>query len=181
MIERILKAKAWQIFMISFGLPILLQIVSLEVILVNSTNVLVFNYMTIISLIFMFGFFLWFWAMAIGLQRKIPDHLKMNIGLFNVFLLIPTLYFLMITRPFNSFSGGIPSFMMGIILIPHLFSMACVFYCMGFAAKALKTAELQRKVSFSDYAGDFFLIWFFPIGIWILQPKINKIYNRELN
>ena len=42
------------------------------------------------------------------------------------------------------------------------------------AAKTIKTVELQKKVTFSDFAGEFFLLWFSPIGIWILQPKINK-------
>ena len=53
---------------------------------------------------------------------------------------------------------------------------------MYFVAKTFKTAELQRKVSFSDFAGDFFLVWFLPIGIWIIQPKINRMVvgNQEV-
>ena len=46
---------------------------------------------------------------------------------------------------------------------------------MYFVAKTLKTVELQKEVLFSDFAGEFFIVWFFPIGIWIIQPKINKI------
>jgi hypothetical protein len=38
----------------------------------------------------------------------------------------------------------------------------------------VKTIELQREVTFSDFAGEFFLIWFYPVGIWIIQPKVNK-------
>jgi len=31
----------------------------------------------------------------------------------------------------------------------------------------------------SDTASDmFFLIWFYPIGIWIIQPKINKMMEH---
>jgi hypothetical protein len=26
-----------------------------------------------------------------------------------------------------------------------------------------------------DFAGEFFLLWFYPVGIWIVQPKINKM------
>jgi len=58
----------------------------------------------------------------------------------------------------------------------HLFSMFCLFYCLYFIAKALKTVELQRPVTFSDYAGEFFLLWFYPVGVWILQPRINQIF-----
>jgi len=44
-----------------------------------------------------------------------------------------------------------------------------------FSAKTIKLAELQRSVTFSDFAGEFFLIWFFPIGIWFVQPKVNLL------
>jgi hypothetical protein len=31
---------------------------------------------------------------------------------------------------------------------------------------------------FSDYSGEFFLIWFSPIGYWILQPRLNKLTDE---
>jgi hypothetical protein len=58
--------------------------------------------------------------------------------------------------------------------------MICFFYCIHFASKSLKAVELQRTVTFRDYVADFFLFWFFPIGVWFIQPKINKIFNRTL-
>ena len=62
------------------------------------------------------------------------------------------------------------------LIIPfHLFAMFCIFYCLYFVSKVFKTVELQRKVAFSDFAGEFFMIWFFIVGIWIIQPKINKM------
>ena len=74
-------------------------------------------------------------------------------------------------EPDTSMIGGL----LGVIIPLHLFSMFCIFYCLYFVAKTFKTVELQREVSFSDFAGEFFLFWFFPIGIWIVQPKINKM------
>jgi hypothetical protein len=65
---------------------------------------------------------------------------------------------------------------MGIIMPMHLLSMFCLFYCIYFIARALRSVELNRIVTFSDFAGDFFLIWFFPIGIWIIQPRINRLF-----
>ncbi|WP_101311729.1 hypothetical protein [Labilibaculum manganireducens] len=72
-------------------------------------------------------------------------------------------------------SGGLIGGLVGIIVPLHLFSMFCIFYCLYFVAKTFKTVELQREVSFFDFAGEFFMIWFFPIGIWIVQPKVNKM------
>ena len=75
-------------------------------------------------------------------------------------------------------SGGLIGGLVGIIVPLHLFSMFCIFYCLYFVAKTFKTVELQREVSFSDFAGEFFMIWFFLIGIWIVQPKVNKMIEN---
>jgi len=53
----------------------------------------------------------------------------------------------------------------------HILSMFGLIYSFFYVAKTFKTVELQREVSFSDFAGDFFLLLFFPIGVWIIQPK----------
>lgn len=75
-------------------------------------------------------------------------------------------------------SGALIGILFAIIVPLHLFSMFCIFYSLYFVAKTFKTVELQREVSFSDFVGEFFLIWFYPIGIWFIQPKINKMIEK---
>jgi len=43
--------------------------------------------------------------------------------------------------------------------------------------KTLNSAEMQKEAHFSDYIGDFFLLWVFPIGVWFIQPRINSLVN----
>jgi len=59
--------------------------------------------------------------------------------------------------------------------------MACVLYVLYFVAKSLSLAETGRPVSALDYFGSFFLIWFFLVGVWIIQPRIYCRYaaHRE--
>ncbi len=52
-------------------------------------------------------------------------------------------------------------------------------YDLYFVSKSLALAETSRPVSFYDYAGPFFLIWFFPIGIWFTQPRVNRLYAER--
>ena len=77
-----------------------------------------------------------------------------------------------------------PNGMVGIgigILIPlHLFSMFCMFYLLYFCSKTIKSIELKREALFGDYIGEFLLLWFFVIGIWIIQPKINKMVDKNI-
>ena len=63
-----------------------------------------------------------------------------------------------------------------LLLIPlHFLSIGCMFYNMYFVARTIKTAEMNKPVEFSDYIGEFFLMWFYIIGIWIIQPKVNNM------
>ena len=150
----------------------------------NSKPDIFFRYMEffpIMIILFMGVFFGWFWSIALGLQRLISDELKLKVNRFKVFLFIPVVYMIFFFGVFmTSFTSGGPNPIIFAIIFPlHLFSMFCIFYCLYFVAKTFKTVELQRKVTFSDFAGEFFMIWFYPIGIWIIQPKINKMIKEK--
>lgn len=57
-----------------------------------------------------------------------------------------------------------------------------VFYAFlqsyGFAGRIIKSAELDRKSRKRESIGYFLLLIFLPIGIWVLQPKINRLFNQ---
>jgi hypothetical protein len=50
---------------------------------------------------------------------------------------------------------------------------------LNFVATALGVAETGKSRVFSQIVGTFFLLWFFPVGIWIIQPKINRLYQEH--
>lgn len=190
MIERFLKAKHWQMFLLTVGVPMVFQFAIMGSMFASigankaPNPDFLFSFMSlfaIMMLIFTGVIFGWYWSVAIGLQNVIPEEFKLSTNKFKFFLLFPLVYIFFFLAYFaTAFSSGVPNpFVFAIIFPLHLFSMFCMFYCLYFVAKTFKTAELQRKVSFNDYAGEFFLIWFFPIGIWIVQPKINQMVEKE--
>jgi len=190
MIDRFLNAKHWQLFLLIVGIPMIFQFIMMGTMFANiggNNNPnpdFMFNYVhffPIMMLLFMGVFFGWFWSVAIGLQRVIPDKIKLKVNRFKIFLLIPIVYMIFFLGFFmTSFTSGGPNPGIFAVILPiHLFSMFCIFYSLYFVAKTFKTAELQRKVTFSDFAGEFFMIWFYPIGIWIVQPKINKMIKEK--
>lgn len=198
MIERFLKAKHWQLFLLTFGIPIIFQIILMGSIFSNiATNTnpdpeKMFDYMKfypIIMVLFMAVFFGWFWSVAIGLQKKVPENVKMKVKKFKIIFFIPLVYILCfmifiafamdgLVRNGGEPNAGLIGSLFAIIFPLHLFSMFCIFYTLYFVAKTFKTVEFQREVKFSDFAGEFFMIWFYPIGIWIIQPKINKMIEE---
>jgi hypothetical protein len=198
MTDRFLKAKHWQLFLLTFGIPMIFQFVMMGSMIANfatQTNpdpTMMFNYMEffpVIMIVFMAALFGWVWSVAIGLQKKVPENVTMKVKKFKIFFFIPLIYLLIFMTVFSVSMNGFfssnsgPSFeliggLFDVIFPLHIFATFCIFYSLYFVAKTFKTVELQREVKFADFAGEFFLIWFYPIGIWIVQPKINKMIEE---
>ncbi len=200
MINIFLKAKHWQIFLLNFAIPMIFQCIMMGMMMSNfvvssgpediAMMIQYWKFIPLIMILSMGILFAWLWSIAIGLQKKLPDHVKMNVKRFKLFFFIPLVYLILfisffsgmfhvlsssnpesIFEPFIEWIGGL----FGVIFLLHLFSMFCIFHSLYFVAKVFKTVELQREVHFGDFAGEFFMIWFYPVGIWIVQPKINKM------
>jgi len=199
--EIFLRAKHWQLFLLTFAIPFMLQIVMMASIfshLLHQPNNVpdvteVFSYLKLLPVIivlYMGTLFGWQFSVATGLQKMVPAGVHMKVKKFKIFFFIPIVYialilifvsFILSTGFSNSptVAYGFYVFIPFLVIIPiHLFAMFCIFYCLYFVAKTFKTVELQREVTFSDFVGEFFLVWFFPIGVWIIQPKINKMIKE---
>lgn len=59
-----------------------------------------------------------------------------------------------------------------IMLLLGIYIMCAIFYNMYFVGNCISNLN-NKKESLKIL----FQIWFFPIGIWFLQPKINKIHS----
>ena len=90
------------------------------------------------------------------------------------YFLFATFYF---PRPSNMQDPVVP---LGLIFPLHLVAMFGMFYALIFCAKSLVMAERQQRVSFGDYVLPLFLIWFYPVGVWFIQPRLNSI-GRKFN
>jgi len=210
MIHTFLKAKHWQLFLIVFALPMFIQMMFMNIMMMqmpqfsdgDANPMLMFNsvYEMMLNFSFIFSItmsviilvlFGWYWSVCVGLQDKVPEHAKMNVKKFKIFYFIGLAYslffiglmaFVMYNLP--SLIGGLISMsalgtILSVVTLLHFFAAFCLLYCLYFAAKTIKTVELQRETTFSDFIGEFFMIWFFPIGVWILQPKINELATTD--
>jgi hypothetical protein len=178
----LLKLKHWQLFLLTWGSAISISVYTI------SDPALSERLYPLVMFFFALGTWGWMWAISVGLQKLIPVDVKLKFKKFKILFLIPVIYLIIIligttTSAFHRFDGEGSSFSAfeAILIIVHLISMFGVFYGLRFAAKTLKTVELGRLAKFSDYAGEFFLIWFSFIGYWILQPRINRLMMKHEN
>lgn len=203
MFEKIQNAKHWQIFLLVFVLPFLFMMIFMVGMMVDMVSNIqahgdedprqMFSNFAFIPLIILVNtviHFSWFWSIGSALQQLIPDHVKLKVKRFKTFFFIPLIYILLLsvgmTIMFNELLNinEAPEPILIItsvaIFIPlHFFSIFCMIHTLWFCAKTLKTIELQKEAHFSDYIGDFFLIWFFPVGVWFIQPRINKMVESD--
>jgi hypothetical protein len=168
-----LRAKHWQIFILVFVVYLVGQLALVGAIMFSKGGLLAGLVMTLSTL----GLFVWFWSLGSYFNSIVRPELRMKSGFFRVALIYPPFYFVFFIASFESSSPGLFK-----LIIPlHLFAMVCMFYLLYFVSKSLVLAETSKPALFYDYAGPFFLLWFFPIGIWIVQPKVNRLYSERQN
>jgi hypothetical protein len=149
----------------------------------------------IMILAFTLTYYGWLYSIGVGLHSKLPEAINMKLGRFKVFMFAQILYMLFIAiglgwvysnmvmpnghlqqdgsyTPMPDFMNVLP------FLIPaHLFIIFCAFYCNYFVSKELRAVEVQQRVRASDYIGDFLMFIILIIGIWFIQPRINRVFG----
>jgi hypothetical protein len=177
-----LRAKHWQIFLL-FGI----FYVGVEAIIIftRMTTQSPDNFEKIglplgcVMVLNMLCFLCWLWSMGTFLSSILPPMLRMKMGFFRFALIYSALYLPALIVGFQSL---LPNSALLAFISPLLFfATFCVFYLLYFVSKSLLLAETGKPVSFHQYAGPFFLLWFFPVGVWITQPRINRLYAERRN
>lgn len=119
-------------------------------------------------------YFVWIWTICIGLTNQLPQELAIRTNIINILatmLIVCVLY-----RFWIEFFSDDPAKTNS--TFADVIDSICMFLILAFinlASKILKSAETRKSIRFSEHLGEFFLIWFFPIGIWNIQPRINRV------
>ena len=188
----LLKAKHWQLFSVFYGLPLLFESLLFfkynnRFSNINSSEFLALNFLNI--LIPLLIYFIWLWYVGKKLNYNLPLGIKQNEITLNVSFLFIILYLIFLFFLINS--GILYNFITLInnskninIIIPFLFITLLTFFallfCCFFVAKSLRRKEIKRNVKFDEFFIDFLLIIvLFPIGIWFIQPRINKLFSSD--
>jgi hypothetical protein len=164
MLHWYLKAKHWQLFTVLTGGMILAQFATMKLPLGSP-------YFFVPSFLFGLLFFGWLWAIAKTTCAKLPPELSASPKVMGINLIYALSYMLVASYMFFDTSRHFPTY--GVLL--HLLAMIAILYSLGFTAKQLTKLLYRKNVSFIEYYGSFFLLWFFPVGVWFVQPKVNEL------
>lgn len=169
-----LRAKHWQIFILLWGTYLAGQITLIFIIPLGP--VAEPKKVGIIAEAIMLPFFVffmgWIWSLGSYLYSISEWRLNLNFYVFRFAVCFSALFLL----------SGIPFLLssteweLEFIAIPvALFSMCCLLYSILFVAKTLTAVENREAVTSNEHAKYFILVFAFVIGIWIIQPKINRL------
>jgi hypothetical protein len=174
-----LRAKHWQIFLLLFATPTIAEFSAIGVIPATIRSWHDFGpggfFFLGVMVLYLLCFLAWFGSMGLFFRAIVKPELRMETLAFRFALVYPVVYvpiFFFLVIP----DTRVPVW---VVLPLHLACMICVFYLLYFVSKNIVLAETEKQVSFYEYAGPFFLLWFFPIGVWIVQPKVNRLYAEK--
>jgi hypothetical protein len=160
LIKRIFLAKHWLVFTIIMTPSVLRKFY-----LLNDT---------VLYLLFFVCYIGWFLLIGTGL-KTIERTPVMNYKLFlatGILLVVTGVSFRILSQTQFIFDGAIivPIAMAGIL--------GGLIILSSFIAKNLKVQERGNDIDINDYFGDILLLMFFPIGIWMIQPRLNKLADK---
>lgn len=192
MIEKLLRAKHWQLFLGTIGTAILGQMVIMTIIFSTEDPKNIFYGLAVLPIVLFIVLYIqmgWQYGIIFKLKDKINVPLNLPYQRIKIFFFVPIFYFILLLIAIasiipsfqsTSFHPG-PGFFAVVFLffMLHFFSIFCLFHTAYFAGKTMKMVEMRKKVTFNDFAGEFLLIWFNAVGFWILQPRINKLIDAE--
>lgn len=171
----ILTLRHWQILLLllayEFGLVGILILTKLE--LPRIIESLIFGYIPMTAYPLLLG-------LSINKYIPIPElKREKNFRTFIVFGCIWTLIFFA-TEVLKAilFSGdNVKKFHLLSIAIP-IITLFVLFKFIQFPSRTIKSIELKREAGLWEYIADSFTILCWPLGIFWIQPRINKINNK---
>ena len=129
----------------------------------------------IIGLVTVSTVFGWIWTIPNGLYKLLPNGLNFRLWGFRIaFIVALTLLISLFWLTENETIISSDNFLLLIFTGIPIY-LGLMIYIVLFAAKTLKSIELGRLAKIDEYAGEAFLIWMVPLGVWFIQPRLNKL------
>jgi len=175
--KNLFRLKHWQLF-------IILTCMIFVSIFVANSGLKIGNFDSIqlsifVRLIGVIILFLWYLFLGLSLNNMTHNPHKFKSGLFILAIIFCAFgYSNMNLQVIFSGNYIIPNFVSMLLTPLTLLGLIYVFYNLPISLKSLET---NRKVTFSECIVDLILLFVFPIGIWIVQPRLNKLFMNQKN
>ncbi|NCD71390.1 hypothetical protein [Mucilaginibacter agri] len=127
----------------------------------------------------------WIYSIGSYMHGLIPPKLRPGITYFRVSCLF--IIFLWVIGYFiqgyfaNEELFQINSYKSLLYISLTLYTAWSILYIFSFAARMLESVIEGEITNLSDSLKAFFCFWFFPIGMWYIQPAVHRVIENRLN
>jgi hypothetical protein len=177
-----LKVKAWQLFILLVALP-----VGIRYVLWTKQEAWDFvmrcEVEPLVALVYLGLLFGWFWVLGTQINMKVPIDIKPKVRLFKFSVIYSAieLELFISLYAYLSASYSVPGYIVYVVMPFHALAMFCLFYSLYFISKNLVMAERKKQVKFNDVDVLIILLFFYPVGMWFIQPRINRLFQNEFD
>jgi hypothetical protein len=140
----------------------------------------------------------WVYSIFSGLNARLPEGNEIGLGSFRVMymgpmlltvlVLLSTVYIALVVNGYEKIDISPDAPLSGKFYFHlwalYVFSIIVFIQGIRVAAKTITSIGSQNGVSFGEYLSELLLIMLFGVGLWLLQPRINRImegaYDKQL-
>ena len=166
----VIRLKAWTIFTVIFFLPMIGSVISGMI----SKEVNIGAISRIIGIVLYFS---WLGMLGLYLNSKNQFTRKNLHYLFLATLIICTFTYISMNVQTLQKEHSFKLFILQGILMP--FTLFSFFFNSYFVAKNFRSLELKREAKMSDCIFETLMMIVWPIGVWFIQPRIQRSFSDE--
>lgn len=134
---------------------------------------------------FLFVFLSWLWSLGININRLVFPKIKLNNRLFKKAFYYVSFCSILFTIFFsieasglgNNLGKGILEDALALFGVLYVIAIWALLYLVYFIAKNIVAAEQKKIPELFEFIDIMFLLLVIYVGVWIVQPRINKIYS----
>lgn len=171
--EKLLTLKHWQLFIIiglSYTIGIAFWGSHFSIGDISSLEISV-----LFGIVYLFFFFSWILTIGLFLNSISENPYRFRKGLLIFAVLCSMTGYIELNLQRLAIEGVIIPIWFSTLMAPlTAFGIIYTFYNIP---KSLKSIELDRKVPFKECIVDTILLFAFPIGVWFIQPRINRLFS----
>jgi len=120
-------------------------------------------------------FLSWLWFVGSFLRSAVLPSLRPSETFFRVAIIYP-LVFVLAAAAFIVTKSSWP---LAAMMPTGIFAFFCIFYDVNFVTKTLFLAETGEPPMMGDSSLTFLQVFFFPVGAWFIQPRVNRLYSER--
>jgi hypothetical protein len=121
---------------------------------------------------------MWLYSIGAAANFLLPASLQKSELIFRIGALVSLFIFITVLLiMYRSFQmNSPPPGWLNYLLLPGLFSF---YYTLWFTASQFVAAEKKAEASYLEYAFPMLGFWFGIVGVWFLQPRVNRVLGKN--